>query len=240
MNTYSKQQELELFNKYKGGDKQAKIDLVQSLTPIVMMQSNKWAASGLPKAYIELEAKRLVGEAIDTYDPTMSQLNTHVINYLKKLSRSVMNYQNVGHIPENRTLIIGKYNTVYDNLEDKKGRPPTVVELSDSMNVSIGEIERLQLEQRKDLSMSELQDSDDAGGFYFYARNEDVDPVLKQAIQFVYFDADPVDKKIMEHTFGLSGMPRMTAKNLRSKLGLKAGDMKRRQNNIAKEIKGLI
>ena len=151
-----------------------------------------------------------------------------------------MNYQNVGHIPENRTLIIGKYNTIYDNLEDSKGRPPTVEELSDSMNVAIGEIERLQLEQRKDLSMAELQDSDDAGGFYFYARNEDVDPILKQAIQFVYFDADPVDKKIMEHTFGLSGMPRMTSKNLRSKLGLKAGDMKKRQNKIAKDIKGLI
>lgn len=34
---------------------------------------------------------------------------------------------------------------------------------------------------------------------------EELDPKVKQAIETVYFEADPVDKKILEYHFGLYG-----------------------------------
>ena len=80
-----------------------------------------------------MEAKRLVIQALDTYNPALSQLNTHIINYLKKLQRYVITYQNVAHIPEPRAIALGRYQTIYENLESEKGREPTVSELADAM-----------------------------------------------------------------------------------------------------------
>lgn len=230
---------MQLFQTYQSGDDKAKYELLNSLGPVIQGQVNKYRGSGLPDVALKLEARRLASKAIDTYDPNQAQLNTHVTNNLKKLSRFVMNYQNIGHIPEPRILMISKYNTIYDNLEANTGREPTVVELADAMNVSIAEVERLQTELRKDLSMT-LQDDDDEAGFYFYAQTPEVDPQLRQAIEFVYFDADPIDKKIMEYMFGMGGVQRKTSKEIGQKLRLSPSTLKKQQISIAKQIKELV
>ena len=235
-----KKQEMELFERYRSGDDTAKYELVNSLSPIMYQQVAKFRGSGLPDVALKLEARRITDKAIDSYDPTMSQLNTHVTNSLKKLSRFVMNYQNIGHIPEPRILMIGKYQQIYDNLESDMGREPTVVELSDALQVSVAEIERLQIELRKDLSMTRQEDEDE-GGFYFHAEDKDIaQPELHEAIEFVYYDADPVDKKIMEYSFGMGGVGRIPAKEIASKLRLSPNSLKKRQITIAAQVKELV
>lgn len=238
MNIY-KEKEMELYDRWRSGDNTAKTELLSSLKPLINRQAGRFQGSGLPDTAIRLEGVRLASSAIDTYDPTKAQLNTHVTNYLKKLSRFVTDYQNVGHIPEPRALMIGKYNTIYSNLEADKGREPTVVELSDAMQVSIAEIERLQSELRKDLSLSiEESDDDEEGGFYAFNRPEE-DYRQKEAIEAVYFEADPVDKKIMEYTLGLYGAPKLKANQVAKKLKLGDVDLKNRRTAIAMEISQL-
>ena len=237
--TTLKEQEKTLFDAYKLGDNKAKAELLTSLNPLVYQQVNKYKGSGLPDMALKLEARRLTSKAIDSYNPELSQLNTHVTNNLKKLSRFVMNYQNIGHIPEPRILMIGKYNTIFDNLQADLGRDPTVIELADAMQVNLAEIERLQLELRKDLSMT-VQEDDEEGGFYFYQPNAELDQKTKQIIEFVYFDADPVDKKIMEYMFGMAGVTKLTSKDIGMKLRLSPNQLKKRQLHIANEIKQLI
>ena len=65
---------------------------MDSLSPLVTQTTNKFKNSGLPESALKLETKRIVSDAIETYDPTKSQLNTHVMNYSKKLYRFVSNY----------------------------------------------------------------------------------------------------------------------------------------------------
>ncbi|MBC8436695.1 hypothetical protein H8D85_00060 [bacterium] len=129
-----KAEELQLWRQYKAGDKQALQLLLKSLNPLIQNQVNKFAGVGLPRISIEMEAKSLAIQSFDSYNPALAQLNTHLTNYLKKLQRFVMSYQNVGHIPEPRAMAIGKYHTVYENIESEKGREPTIVELSDAMH----------------------------------------------------------------------------------------------------------
>jgi len=234
-----KEKEMTLYDSYKQGNTKAKKELLTSLNPLVYQQVNKYKGSGLPNMALRLEARRLTSNAIDTYDPSLSQLNTHVTNSLKKLSRFVMNYQNIGHIPEPRILMIGKYNTIFDNLHADYGREPTITELADAMQVNPAEIERLQLELRKDLSMT-VQEDDEEGGFYFYQPNNDLDQKTKQVIEFVYFDANPIDKKIMEYMFGMSGVQKLNSKDIGTRLNLSPNQLKKRQLHIADEIKQLI
>lgn len=237
-----KDYEIELFNKFKeNNDLEAKKELLKSLTPLITSQANKFINSGLPPLAIKLEGIRLSSGAIDTYDPSKAQLNTHIINNLKKLSRFVTNYQNVGHIPEPRALMIGKYNTIYSNLNEDKGREPTAEELADSMQVPITEIERLQTELRKDLSLNlvdDENDSDDGTGFYQYISG-DQNPKQKEAIEFVYFDSDPVEKKILEWTLGLYGNPILSTKDILTKLKLSDLELKKIKEKLAKEISEL-
>jgi len=238
INTY-KERELALYNRWRDGDDSAKKELLGSLEPLIRKQVNKFYKSGIPEFAVRAEGFKLAAGAIESYDPTKAQLNTHVTNYLKKLSRFVTNYQNVGHIPEPRALIIGKYNTIYSNLESDKGREPTVSELSDSMQVPPAEIERLQTELRADLSLTIDEDEDDAG-FYAFTREEESDPKVKQAIETVYFESDPVDKKILEYHFGLYGTPKLKSKDIANRLNLRDADLKSRKNKLGEEINGLI
>lgn len=235
---------MKLFEDYKAGRKAAKLELLQSLNPLLQHQVRKFENSGLPRPALELEAKRLASQAIDTYDPNKgAKLNTHVVNYGKKMSRFVTSYQNVGHIPEPRALMIGKYQTIFENIESDKGREPTIIELSDAMQVSPAEIERLQSELRRDLSMT-LSEDEDSVGFHFFAEQDAVDPKLKQIIDFVYYDADPIDKKIMEYTMrnffkGTTMAGPLTAKQMAHKLKLSPSELKTRKEKLSKEIEAL-
>jgi len=235
-----KEQELELWNNYRGGNTAAKKELIGSLKPVVRSQVNRFKNSGIPISALELEGYRLTSHAIDTYAPEKAQLNTHVINNLKKLSRFVTTYQNVGHIPEPRALLIGKYTAIKSNLHNDLGREPTVEELSDALNISTVEITRLQTELRKDLSMELPSADEDAGGFYMYVRPDETDPRLQRALEFVYFDADPVNKKILEYTFGIGGTPLKKLNEIAKELNLSDSSLKRRKKKLAQEIKELL
>lgn len=238
----NKQKEMEMFNLYKtNNDSNVKKELIYSLTPLIRSQVGKYQNSGLPYAALELEGKKLTSKAIDTYDPSRgTQLNTHVTTYLKKLSRFTNTYQNVGHIPEPRALMIGKYNTIFENLQAEKGREPTVAELSDAMHVSQAEIERLQLEQRGDLHMELASADSEEAGFSYYISPTTTDPRTKEALQFVYFDASPVDKKILEYTFGLGGTTPISASEIKIKLNLTESELRKRKSALANELKTLM
>lgn len=237
-----KEKEHELLYTYMDtGDKEKKKELVSSLTPLIRSQVGKYTNSGLPYQALELEGKRLTSEAIETYDPSYdTQLNTHVTNYLRKLSRFTNQYQNVGHIPEPRALMLGRYQVVFSNLEEEKGREPTVAELADALQVPQVEIERLQSEQRNDLSIELPGADDEAGGFYTYVMPDIEDPMAREAVEFVYFDAEPVDKKILEYMFGLGGTKKITAKEIKAKLNLTESELRKRRQKLAKEIKSLL
>tara|TARA_Y100000310_G_scaffold61181_1_gene56483 strand:+ start:1713 stop:2009 length:297 start_codon:yes stop_codon:yes gene_type:complete len=93
---------------------------------------------------------------------------------------------------------------------------------------------------RSDLSMTTSNEED--GGFYYFQNPLDrgrPDTAQLQAIQFVYFDADPLDKKILEFSvpdLGYSMTP-LTKKAIAKKLHLTPQEVRRRQRLLAQQIK---
>lgn len=237
-----KEKEFGLWEQYKKeGDREAKKELIHSLTPLIRSQANKYKNSGLPYKALELEGRKLASKAIDDYDPNQgAQLNTYVTTHLRKLSRYTNQYQNVGSIPEPRALMIGKYNTVKANLEEEKGREPTIPEISDAMHVPQVEIERLQSEQRNDLHMEFPSDDDEVGGFHTYVMPDSEDPVLKQALNFVYHDSGSIDKKIIEYWFGYGGTEKLNAKDIKNKLRLSETELRTRRKKLGDQIRELL
>ena len=103
-----KQTELALWQEYSNGNRQVLPKLITSMDPVIQYNVNKFTGVPLPRVALESEARRLAINAFNTYNPNKGAgFNTHVTNHLKHLQRYVLQYQNVGKIPEPEVREIG-------------------------------------------------------------------------------------------------------------------------------------
>jgi hypothetical protein len=227
-----KKQELDWWKSWKKtGKKEPLNNLLRSIDPFLQSHVNKYTTSPIPRPAIESQARILAVHAFHTYKPTMAALNTHVGHELKHLHRFVLDYQNVGKIPENRGMAISKFKNMKAHLEDELGSIPTTVQLADSLNWSPSEVERMQKELRQDLN---INTGDPEEGFFDYSMNV-TDP-LKESVEYVYYESAPDEKKILEYTFGLGGNPKLSVKDIALKLNKTEMQVRKIRKELAEKI----
>lgn len=209
-----KQRELKLWQEYKQGNQKALQPLVVSLNPLIQNQVQKYNNTPLPRTALEAEARRLAIRAFQDYDPNKAGLSTHVTNHLKHLQRFVIDYQNVGRIPENRAIAISRFINVKANMEEDLGRPPSAAELADELHWSPAEIDRMERELRNDLSVT--TGAEDSFFDYDYNKTDKV----KEIVDFVYWDPKTTneERKYLEYKFGLRGGQKLEVKDIALKL----------------------
>jgi len=231
-----KEKELKLWEEWKfNRNIRARDELLKSLRPLLAKEINKFSTSPIPRPALETEAKVLALKAFETYDPKRAQLNTHVTNHLKHLQRYVLTYQNIGKIPEHRGLAIGKFQTTKETLMEELDREPTLVELADALHWPLAEVERMQTELRRDLNMARAMQEEESGQFFDLLQKPGQDP-LKEAIEYVYFDASPEDKKILEYAFGIGGQQILRPREIAQKLNRTENYIRTRFKILASEI----
>lgn len=236
---YTKQEELELWKRWKAGDSKAQNKLIKSLDPLLQQQVNRYFHPNIPRSALEMESKKLALDAFKTYDPNKSALNTHVTNHQKHLQRYVLNFVNLGKIPENRALAVGKFQKIKQNLMEDLGREPTLVELADELKWPTQEVERMESELRKDLALTA---GDEEEGFFEHVLHETED--IPEALEFVYHEATPEDKLILEYYWGLGGKQQIgpNIKEISFKIGKPDFYVRRRIKKLGdklNEIRGI-
>lgn len=161
----------------------------------------------LPAAAINSEQLRLFIGALDSYDPSKAQLNTHVFNHIQKASRYVRKFQNIARQPE-RTIGIGKLQAREKYLEQFLGRAPSVEELADDLSEDPADIAAMkrevslyQKEKRKELTF---------GSEFSEATALKTDPILNKLYQ-VHAELNPEQRNVLEHKFGLFGKPQINS-----------------------------
>ncbi len=227
-----KQRELDLWKQYKSGNATAGGELVKSLDPLIQHQVDRFSGAPLPRTAIEAEARRLAMRSFEDYDPNKAGLNTHVTNHLKHLQRYVADYQNIGRIPENRTIAISKFQNVKTTMEEKLGRLPNTLELADELQWSPAEVSRMERELRNDLSMVAKEDEE----FFDYNFNQTNE--VRELIEFVYWD--PVttqeERKVIEFSFGIGGNPKLDVKDIAMRIGKSETYVRKLRAKIAEKI----
>ena len=230
----TKIKELDLWKLYESGDKTSLPKLITSMDPIIQSNVNKYSGVPLPRMALESEARRLAVNAFDTYNPNKgAALGTHVTNHLKHLQRFVLQYQNVGKIPEHRGIAISRYHNVKDNLEQDLNRPPTILELSDTLGWALAEVERMESEMRQDLTIG--TGKEETSSFFdtsFYTRDK-----AKETIRFIYYDPkiDSVKKKIIEYSIGI-GTPILSTFEIANKLNITEAQVRKIKSELAEEV----
>jgi DNA-directed RNA polymerase sigma subunit (sigma70/sigma32) len=229
----AKELEHTLWNKWKKTqDPTYANQLLVSMDPFLQSWVNKYRTAPLPRPAIESQARLLALKAFDTYNPNKgAQLSTHVGNELKHLHRYILEYQNIGKIPENRGIAISRFKNIKSNLTEELNREPTVIELADSLVWSPAEVERMQSELRQDLNI--IQGKEEA----FFDTQYNLTDDTRTAVEFVYWSSPPLEQKILEYWFGLGGNSKLSVEEMARKLKKSPEEIKRISKDLALKIK---
>jgi DNA-directed RNA polymerase sigma subunit (sigma70/sigma32) len=233
MSNNLKQNEIAIWKRWKHtGDPQFANQLLRSMDPFLQSYVNKYTGAPLPRPAIESQARILALKAFSTFKPTMgTQLNTHVGHELKHLHRYVLEYQNVGKIPENRGIAISKFKNIKANLTESLNREPTVIELADELQWSPAEVERMQAELRADLNV--IQGKEEA----FFDSQLNMTDSSRDLVEFVYWSSTPEEQKVIEYWFGIGGAPKLNLQQISRKLHKTEEEIRTISKRIAQRVK---
>lgn len=224
------QRDVELWREWKRSPTPMNLQrLLDQLNPVIQRAVNQWTGS-LARPALELEAKTLAKEAIESYRPTGgASLATHVTNRLKKLSRLSYQHQNLARIPEYQQLKFNTYATAQAQLQDDLGRDPTSVELADQLGWSEPAVAKFQQNLRQ-----EFIESGETPPIF------DERPEDSGMIDYIYYDLAPIQQKIFEFTTGYQGAPTLSNPEIMRKLKLTQGQLSYQKRLMTNRIENIM
>jgi DNA-directed RNA polymerase specialized sigma subunit len=183
-------------------------------------------AKFVPVHVVLAEAYKLAREAAESFDPASgNKFSTHLVNSLKKLSRTSTKYGGILRVPENKQFKIHRLNQAEEELRNELGRSPSLAEVSQATGMSVGEISGLKQARKREVNVSNLAFSP----VFIEGNNDDW-------VHFVYFDLPQRDKVIMEHKIGFGGKPILSNDELAAMLNTSPSTISNRVKIITARI----
>lgn len=198
--------------------------VVRELKPTIDFTLIGLGAKGDP--VLTGEARLVAARAVEGFDPERGAgLKTHVSNQLKQMHRKARQLSSSLRVPERYVLEQHALHRAEQDFAEKKGREPSLAELSDWTTIPLKRIKKVRSVPRS-LAQSQLQSTDaDAGPVD--AGDEQTD-YLEEAMDYVYQSATPQDQKIFEHMTGYEEVPQLSPAELSAKLGVSQSHISRR------------
>lgn len=205
-----KNKELDLWKDWKTtGNKKALTSLMTSYNPVVNTLVSRMGKSSISPTNLRSEAKRLMYNAFETFNPKKAALNTHVYTNLQPMFRYLAKYQNIGFIPENRFFLIGKYAASKAHLESTLDREPTTSEMADKLSWSPNMVNKIDKESKGSMTTMPIQS---------FGSLEIGSPVL-EAFKNIYHALPNKEKLAIEYLLGY-GKPKLPIRSIVKKTGL--------------------
>lgn len=197
--------------------------IIKKYTPLLMSELPKYVGN-LPPTNIKSFGKKIIADAIKTYNPEKSKLTTHIINNLQKLHRINYETSSALHMSEELQRGVNTYKTVKDYLSDKYGRDPSTEELADHLGWTESKVNRTEKMMRQEVMDSSLE---------FAPKEIQMD---NPKIDYLYYDLDPIDKKIFEGRTGYGGVQVRSNNDIAKLLKISPAAVSIRAKKIAEKI----
>lgn len=220
--------DLDLWKAYRKGSKDAQNELLDRMMPHIRQRSALYKDVPIPESAILGHAQRRALEAFETYDPAKgTQLSTHVVNHLQRVSRYVNQGKNIARIPEPRFLQLNLYQSTYDSLTATHGRPPSLEEMSDALHWTPQQVQSMErsLKQRA-LAASAMPEM---------AEDQPRDR-MHETLSFVRFGLKPDEKEAFDHFFGHNGKPILGMPEIAKRTGLSVDKLYRLKQRTTQEV----
>ena len=200
----TQEREMELWQQWdQGGRRVEDLEpLYKSYKPFINQYVHRFMRNEIPASAIRAEVNQQFMNAVNSYDPSRSQLNTWVQNNLRKTQRYVKTYQNLGHIPEGQISLITPYYQAKSELVAKFGHEPDTDSIADRMGLPTRKVAQLEKElSRKDLPVSGFGEQGDPAQM--------LTPKELEAFSLIKYDLTPEERTVYEYTFGVDGKPQL-------------------------------
>jgi DNA-directed RNA polymerase specialized sigma subunit len=175
------------------------------------------------------KAMLFAADAVDKYDPQHgASLPTWVSSQLQQLGREARKLRSPVSVPERIQLDSLKMHQAKKRYADEHGREPDIGELADYTSMPVKRLEKVQRYQFSmptEAAMGEIE-----------GEGPDLE---KEALEYVYHEADHTDRRILEMKTGYGGHPVMAPKDIAVHLKLTPTQLTRRSMRITKKLNDL-
>lgn len=217
-----------LYDAYKVDPRPEKLHaVVSALQPTINYALGQVNAFGDP--LVSSKATLYAAEAVEKYDPKFgASLPTFVTSHLRQLSRTARQSRSPVRIPERIQLDSFKMSQARTRYADENGREPDMLELADYTGVPMKRLEKINRYQFSIPSEAQVGDTEQEGPDYD-----------REAMEYVYHDADHTDRRILEMKTGFGGHPVMAPKDIAFQLRLTPTQLTRRSIRLTNRINKL-
>lgn len=227
----TKEEEIELAQKYQAGDKQAKEKLIVSNLRLVVMMARRYSAhTSIPFEDLMQEGNLGLIRAVEGFDASKGwKFSTYAMYWIKQaISRSILNRSRTIRIPVHMLELKNKYNKAVQELEEKLNREPTAEELAKKMSLKVSKIKEIELLIKEPVSLNAtLNDEDDGTLEDLIPDSSEVTPddeidnqLRANAINKILDTLSEREKTIIIGRYGLNGIKPKTLIELSKELNL--------------------
>ena len=199
-------------------------NVVKALKPTIDYHLGQ--QNSLQDPLIRAKAVSYAADAVRKYDPKFgASLPTFLSSQLRQLSRAVRQSRSPVRIPERVQIESMKLNQAKQSFFDEFNREPDTLELADYTGVPVKRIEKIRTYQ---IAMP----SEEGMG----SQEISAPDFSKEALEYVYHDADHTDRRILDMKLGYAGHPVSPAKDVAVALNLSPTQLSRRSARLSKRI----
>jgi RNA polymerase primary sigma factor len=234
------QQEIELAEKIKKGDAEARERMINSNLRLVVTIAHDYANLGLPLLDLISEGNIGLTKAVERFDPAKgAKLSTYAMWWIRQsIKRALANQSKTIRLPVHLVDKVAKVRRVSLQMSDELGREPTDDELGEEIGIAADKVARLKSVGIRPASLDAPIGDDDSTKFGEMIGDEDAqtpfellrDKNLRGEVDSLIEALDDREKKIISQRFGLDGGQPKTLEDVSKDFGVTRERIRQLQN----------
>lgn len=203
--------------------------ILKFLAPTISSAINTYANGTKDK--FKVKAASIALNTLKSFDPSRGvDPRTYAFHGLKRLSRLNADRSTVVSVPEGQRLQYAMLSELSKKFEDEKDREPSVTELADMSGIPEKRIEKIFSNNTVFNDSSAVNPETGESTFGVSGMTDD------DYLKYVYVDASPTDKKILEWSSGLHGKPLLGTQDIAKRLKLTPAAISQRKAKLLSKL----
>ncbi len=243
----TKEEEINLLNRVKQGDKRAKDIMIERNIRLVIKMARKYAGRGIELLDLIQEGNIGLMIAVDKFDLEKDcKFSTYATWWIKQvMTRAIDDKGRTIRLP----VYIGEWNTKIRNakkeLQKELNRTPTDEEVATMLNISTDKLDELSIINQSILSLNQNINEEDDGQLSDYIEDENtvspeieaIENVAKEELEKIISTLKPRDQQIIRLRFGFDDAEAKSLQEIGDVLGISGERVRQLESRSLKELK---
>jgi hypothetical protein len=201
--------------------------VVKALEPVVSYKVSAMGVADNPQ--MKHQARLFAVDAVKSFNPGAgASLTTWTQSQLQGMNRFRRENSGPVKVPDRLALDAWAVEKARRELEDEFGYEPDVKTLADRAKLSVKRIAAVNKATRPIASDSQMHDP-----------AASMSDFMGEALEYVYDESDPIDRKIIEMSTGYGGVQALPKNKIAERLGVSSSQITRRTERIAQKLQAM-